>query len=91
MISKLYNSNYILHKSGSRKRKSAADIIKEEQEIIKSYKVDKIKQTKIKDRIHKAMCRKDLTDWEKSFLTSLKKFDKLSVKQLQTLNNILLN
>jgi hypothetical protein len=90
MISKIYNSNYILHKSGSRKNKSAADIAKEEQAIIKSYKLDKIKQSKINDRIHTAMCTQNLTNWEKEFLTSLKKFKKLSVKQLETLNNIIL-
>lgn len=90
MISKIYSSSYVLHKAGTKKGKSKSQIEKEERDIIKSLKIDKLKQKKIKDKIHQALSKDNLTDWEKNFLVSLKSFKKLSVKQLETLHNIIL-
>ena len=89
MISSIYNSPYVLTKSGGRKGKSKKEIEKEEKAIIASFKRLKLKDKKFKDKILSAINKKDLTDWENEFLKSLLKFKKPSLKQLEILNKIL--
>ena len=90
MISSIYNSTYVLHKNGSRKGKSKKEIEKEEKAIKRAFKLDKALKLKLKQRIVTALSKDNLTDWEKEFLNNLKKFKKPSVKQLETLNKILI-
>jgi len=54
MISSIYNTNIILHKSGSRKGKSKKAIENKEKKVIEAYKRLKLKDKKMaKDRFSK--------------------------------------
>ena len=89
MISKIYNTPYVLSKSGSRKGKSWKQINEENKKIVDSFKKQQIRDKKLKDKIFTAMNNPHLSDWEKNFLTSLSKFKTPSVKQLEVLHKIL--
>ena len=85
MISSIYNTNKILHKSGSRKGKSKKGI-----EITTALQKLSKKNTKefklVKNILTKNI--KKLNDWEINFLISIASFNNLSDKQKQIINKI---
>ena len=99
MISKIYNSDYILHKSGSRFGKTKTEINSKEAKIVnkkrmKSNPFNRVVYTKrsmtpTQYQFIKDMNKLNLTDWEKQFCKSLLQKNKiLSVKQLNVLNSL---
>ena len=85
MISNIYNTPYILHKSGSRKGKSKKELEREDAKII-AYQKRKLKHFRL---IYKMLDEpKHLNNWELEFLSSIAKNRTLSHKQREVLKKI---